>query len=85
MDYATIKYIQQKILKPKIESYTEKVIIGVDNFEEYKYITGQIRSLKDLQQNLGFPGKDLIPELQELQPVLNPLPSSRCESQDQLQ
>ena len=52
MDYPTIKYIQQKILKPKIESYTEKVIIGVDNFEEYKYITGQIRSLKDLQQDL---------------------------------
>ena len=52
MDYATIKYIQQKILKPKIESYTEKVIIGVDNFEEYKYITVQIRSLKDLQQDL---------------------------------
>ena len=55
MDYkniSTIKYIQQKILKPKIESYTEKVIIGVDNFEEYKYITGQIRSLKDLQQDL---------------------------------
>ena len=52
MDYATIKYIQQKILKPKIESYTEKIIIGVDNFEEYKYITGQIRSLKDLQQDL---------------------------------
>lgn len=52
MDYATIKYIQQKILKPKIESYTEKVIIGVDNFNEYKYITGQIRSLKDLQQDL---------------------------------
>ena len=52
MDYATIKYIQQKILKPKIESYTEKVIIAVDNFEEYKYITGQIRSLKDLQQDL---------------------------------
>ena len=52
VDYATIKYIQQKILKPKIESYTEKVIIGVDNFEEYKYITGQIRSLKDLQQDL---------------------------------
>ena len=52
MDYATIKYIQQKNLKPKIESYTEKVIIGVDNFNEYKYITGQIRSLKDLQQDL---------------------------------
>ena len=52
MDYATIKYIQQKILKPKIESYTEKVIIGVANFNEYKYITGQIRSLKDLQQDL---------------------------------
>ena len=52
MDYATIKYIQQKILKPKIESYTEKITIGVDNFEEYKYITGQIRSLKDLQQDL---------------------------------
>ena len=52
MDYATIKYIQQKILKPKIESYTEKVIIGVDNFEEDKYITGKIRSLKDLQQDL---------------------------------
>ena len=52
MDYATIKYIQHKLLKPKIESYTEKITIGVDNFEEYKYITGQIRSLKDLQQDL---------------------------------
>ena len=52
MDYHTIKYIQNKLLKPKIDSLTTKVKLGVDNFEEYKYIIGQIRSNEDLQQDL---------------------------------
>ena len=52
MDYHTIKYIQNKLLKPKIESLTTKIKLGVDNFEEYKYIIGQIRSNEDLQQDL---------------------------------
>ena len=52
MDYHTIKYIQNKILKPKIDSLTTKIKLGVDNFAEYKYIIGQIRSNEDLQQDL---------------------------------
>ena len=52
MDYHTIKYIQNKLLKPKIDSLTTKVKLGVDNFAEYKYIIGQIRSNEDLQQDL---------------------------------
>ena len=52
MDYHTIKYIQNKILKPKIDSLITKVKLGVDNFAEYKYIIGQIRSNEDLQQDL---------------------------------
>ena len=52
MDYHTIKYIQNKLLKPKIDSLTTKVKLGVDNFVEYKYIIGQIRSSEDLQQDL---------------------------------
>ena len=52
MDYYTIKYIQNKLLKPKIDSLTTKVKLGVDNFAEYKYIIGQIRSSEDLQQDL---------------------------------
>lgn len=52
MDYHTIKYIQNKLLKPRIESLTTKIKLGVDNFEEYKYIIGQIRSNEDLQQDL---------------------------------
>ena len=52
MDYYTIKYIQNKLLKPKIDSLTTKVKLGVDNFAEYKYIIGQIRSSEDLQQEL---------------------------------
>ena len=52
MDYYTIKYIQNKLLKPKIDSLTTKVKLGVDNFAEYKYIIGQIRSNEDLQQDL---------------------------------
>ncbi len=52
MDYHTIKYIQNKLLKPRIESLTTKIKLGVDNFEEYKYIIGQIRSSEDLQQDL---------------------------------
>ena len=52
MDYHTIKYIQNKLLKPRIDSLTTKVKLGVDNFAEYKYIIGQIRSNEDLQQDL---------------------------------
>ena len=52
MDYHTIKYLQNKILKPKIDALTTKVKLGVDNFAEYKYIIGQIRSNEDLQQDL---------------------------------
>ena len=52
MDYHTIKYLQNKILKPKIDALTTKVKLGVDNFNEYKYIIGQIRSSEDLQQDL---------------------------------
>ena len=52
MDYHTVKYIQNKILKPKIDSLTTKVKLAVDNFPEYKYIIGQIRSSEDLQQDL---------------------------------
>jgi len=52
VDYHTIKYLQNKLLKPKIDSLTTKVKLGVDNFAEYKYIIGQIRSNEDLQQDL---------------------------------
>ena len=52
MDYHTIKYIQDKILKPKIDALTTKIKLGVDNLPEYKYIIGQIRSNEDLQQDL---------------------------------
>ena len=52
MDYHTIKYIQNKILKPKIDALTTKIKLGVDNLSEYKYIIGQIRSNEDLRQDL---------------------------------
>ena len=52
MDFETIKYIKKKLLTPKLERLKEKVVIGVDNWDEYKYIIGQIRSIEDLQQDL---------------------------------
>ncbi len=52
MDYHTIKFIQNKLLKPKIEGLTQKVKLGVDTFDEYKYIIGQIRSNEDLHRDL---------------------------------
>jgi len=52
MDFETIKYIKKKLLEPKIERLKEKVVIGVDNWNEYQYIIGQIRSIEDLQQDL---------------------------------
>ncbi len=52
MDYSTVKYIQKKILKPKTDALTEKIKLGVDTFEEYKYIIGQIRSNEDLHRDL---------------------------------
>ena len=52
MDFQTIKYIKEKLLKPKLERLKEKAVIGVDNWNEYQYIIGQIRSIEDLQQDL---------------------------------
>ena len=52
MDYHTVKYIQNKVLKPKIDTLTAKIKLGVDTFEEYKYIIGQIRSNEDLLRDL---------------------------------
>ena len=52
MDYHTVKYIQNKLLKPKIEALPEKLKLGVDTFEEYKYIIGQIRANEDLLRDL---------------------------------
>ena len=52
MDYSTIKFIQNKILKLKSEALTEKLKLGVDTIEEYKYIIGQIRSIEDLHRDL---------------------------------
>ena len=51
MDYHTVKFIQ-KLLNQKIDTLTEKVKLGVDTFEEYKYIIGQIRSCEDLHRDL---------------------------------
>jgi len=51
VDYGTVKYIQ-KILKDKTDALTEKIKLGVDTFEEYKYIIGQIRSNEDLHRDL---------------------------------
>jgi len=52
VDFETIKYIKKKLLTPKLERLKEKVVIGVDNWNEYQYIIGQIRSIEDLQQDL---------------------------------
>ena len=52
MDYHTVKYIQNKVLKPKIDTLTAKIKLGVDTFVEYKYIIGQIRSCEDLHRDL---------------------------------
>jgi len=52
VDFETIKYIKKKLLEPKLERLKEKVVIGVDNWNEYQYIIGQIRSIEDLQQDL---------------------------------
>ena len=52
VDYHTIKFIQNKLLKPRIEALTQKIKLGVDTFDEYKYIIGQIRSCEDLHRDL---------------------------------
>jgi len=52
VDYSTIKFIQNKILKPRSDALTEKLKLGVDTIEEYKYIIGQIRSIEDLHRDL---------------------------------
>ncbi len=53
MDYHTVKFIQNKVLKPKIGTLTAKIKLGVDTFVEYKYIIGQIRSCEDLHRDLS--------------------------------
>tara|TARA_R100001443_G_scaffold110543_1_gene122566 strand:- start:735 stop:944 length:210 start_codon:yes stop_codon:yes gene_type:complete len=52
VDYSTIKFIQKKILEPKSKTLTEKLKLGVDTYDEYKYIIGQIRSIEDLHRDL---------------------------------
>ena len=52
MDYDTVNYIKKKLIQRKLDTLKEKVAIGVDNWDTYKYIIGQIRSLEDLQQDL---------------------------------
>lgn len=46
------EYIKKKIIAPKLSSLTQATISGVDSFEKYQYIVGQIKSLNDLQQEL---------------------------------
>ena len=52
MDFETIKYIKTKLLEPKKARLKDEVVIGVDNWDEYKYIIGQIRSIEDLHRDL---------------------------------
>lgn len=47
-----IEYILKKIIQPKIKLLTDIAIGGVDTFDKYQYIVGQIKSLTDLQQEL---------------------------------
>jgi len=47
-----IEYILKKIIQPKIKLLTDIAIGGVDTFDKYLYIVGQIKSLTDLQQEL---------------------------------
>jgi len=51
MDIDTVKYIEKK-LKEKKELLESKVIFGVDTWDQYQYIIGQIRSINDLLQDL---------------------------------
>ena len=51
MDIDTVKYIEKK-LKEKKEVLESKVIFGVDRWDQYQYIIGQIRSINDLLQDL---------------------------------
>lgn len=55
MDYNTLKAIN-KLLDKRKEVLTDKILFGVDKWETYQYIIGQIRSVNDLQQDL----KDLL-------------------------
>ena len=47
-----IDYIKKKIIAPKVANLTQTTTSGVDTFEKYQYIAGQIKSLNDLQQEL---------------------------------
>ena len=47
-----IDYIKKKIIAPKVTNLTQTTISGVDTFDKYQYIVGQIKSLNDLQQEL---------------------------------
>ena len=52
MDYDTIQRIKKKLIDERLNLLKEKVTIGVDNWDTYQYIIGQIRSLTDLRQDL---------------------------------
>lgn len=48
----TIEFILKKIIAPKMETLVQATISGVDSYEKYQYIVGQIKSLSDLRQEL---------------------------------
>jgi hypothetical protein len=52
MDYDTVQRIKKKLIDERLNLLKEKVTIGVDNWDTYQYIIGQIRSLTDLRQDL---------------------------------
>jgi hypothetical protein len=52
MDYDTVQRIKKKLIDERLNLLKEKVTMGVDNWDTYQYIIGQIRSLTDLRQDL---------------------------------
>jgi hypothetical protein len=52
VDYDTVQRIKKKLIDERLNLLKEKVTIGVDNWDTYQYIIGQIRSLTDLRQDL---------------------------------
>jgi hypothetical protein len=52
VDYETVQRIKKKLIDERLDLLKEKINMGVDNWETYQYIIGQIRSLTDLRQDL---------------------------------
>jgi hypothetical protein len=52
VEYDTVQRIKKKLIDERLNLLKEKVTIGVDNWDTYQYIIGQIRSLTDLRQDL---------------------------------